>query len=106
MASFFAKYSVVVLVGETHEKQLVGIFQPYIARNLDYVGMLNPRRGLTPAAAFDRGRILTALRTSEFRNVVAIKWDAETDIRNVMSRALAEARHVDALLAAELERGS
>lgn len=102
MASFFAKYDIVVLVSATHEQQLVGIFQPYIIENLDYVGMLNADRGVAPSAAFGPGRIQTALRTNEFRNVVAIKWDIETDLRNVMTNALDQARRVDALLTEEL----
>lgn len=106
MSSFFGRYDVLVLVGDTHEMQLVGIFQPYIINNLDYVGMLDRTRGVTPSAAFDSNRIRTALRTSEFRNVVAVKWDIVTDLRDVMGVALEEARRVDALLAGELEARS
>lgn len=104
MSSFFAEYDVVALVADTHEMQLVGIFQPYIIENLDYVGVLPQTRGLTPSAAFDRNRVRTVLRTAEFRNVVAVKWDIVTDIRNVMIVALEDARTVEALLAEELER--
>lgn len=103
MASFFGSYDVVVLVSNTHEMQLVGIFQPYIIGHLDYVGMLAQTRGVAPAAAFDRTRIRAALRTSEFRNVVAVKWDIVTDLRNVMATSLEEARAVEALLTRELE---
>lgn len=103
MSSFFGKYDVVVLVANTHEMQLVWIFQPYIVANLDYVGMLPRTRGVTPSAAFDPSRIRTVLRTSEFRNVVSVKWDIVTDIRDVMLIALDEARAVEALLAEELK---
>lgn len=103
MASFFGRYDVLVLVADTHEMQLVGIFQPYIIENLDYVGMLPLTRGLTPSAAFDPDRIRTVLRTAEFRNIVAVKWDIVTDLRDVMNVALAEARAVEALLAEGLE---
>ena len=106
MASFYGSYDVVVLVGNTHEMQLVGIFQPYIVRNLDYVGMLNRTRGVTPSAAFDPTRVRAVLRTAEFRNVVAAKWDTVTDLRNVMTAALEKARHVETLLARELERSA
>ena len=104
MASFFGRYDVLVLVGNTHEMQLVGIFQPYIVDNLDYVGMLDDTRGVTPSAAFAPNRIRTALRTDEFRNVVAVKWDIVTDFRDVMTIALDEARRAEALLSEELER--
>lgn len=102
MSSFFAKYEVVVLVANTHEMQLVGIFQPYIIAKLDYVGMLSKKRGLTPSSGFDPNRIRTVLRTDEFRNTVAVKWDIVTDLRDVMTTALEEARAVEALLAGEL----
>jgi hypothetical protein len=103
MSSFFGKYDVVVLVARTHEMQLVGIFQPYILRNLDYAGMLPATRGMTPSAAFDPNRIRTVLRTAEFRNVAAVKWDIVTDLRDVMIVALEEARKVEALLAEDVE---
>ncbi len=106
MSSFFGKYDVVDLVADTHEMQLVGIFQPYIIANLDYVGMLPRTRGLTPSGAFDPNRIRTVLRTAEFRNVVAVKWDIVTDLRDVMIIALEEARAVEALLVEELEARS
>jgi hypothetical protein len=38
--------------------------------------------------------------------VVAVKWDIVTDLRNVMTVALEEARGVEAQLAEELERKS
>jgi hypothetical protein len=106
MSSFFAKYDVVHLVAGTHEMQLVNIFQPYIVANLDYVGMLPRTRGLTPSAAFSPDRVRTVLRTNEFRNVVAVKWDIVTDLRNVMVAAREEARAVEALLARELDARS
>jgi|APFre7841882724_1041349.scaffolds.fasta_scaffold68621_1 hypothetical protein len=106
MSFFFAKYAVVDLVADTHEMQLVGIFQPYIIENLDYVGMLSPRDGLVPSAAFDPGRIRTALGTPEFRNVVAVKWDIVTDLRDTILVALEQARAVEALLTEELDARS
>jgi hypothetical protein len=101
MSSFFGKYDVALLVADTHEMQLVGVFQPYIIKNLDYVGML-PRTNMTPSAAFDPDRVLTALPTAEFRNVVAAKWDIVTDLRGVLTDALEKARVVEAMLAEEL----
>lgn len=106
MSSFFAKYDVVLLVADTHEMQLVNIFQPHIIANLDYVGMLPTGRGVTPSTAFSPDRIRTALRTNEFRNVVAVKWDIVTDLRDVMVTAREEARAVEALLARELDARS
>lgn len=105
MSSFFGKYDVVDLVADTHEMQLVGIFQPYIVKNLDYVGMLPRTRGVTPSAPFAPERVRAVLKTSEFRNVVAVKWDIVVDLRDVMLTALEEARGVEAQLARELGEG-
>jgi hypothetical protein len=102
MSSFFGWYEVIRLVAETHEMQLVGVFQPYIIKNLDYVGMLSPAAGMTPSAAFDPDRVLTALPTAEFRNVVAVKWDIVADLRGILIHALGEARVVESMLAEEL----
>jgi len=102
MSSFFGVYDVVRLVADTHEMQLVGVFQPYIIKNLDYVGMLSPAGGMTPSAAFDPDRVLTALPTAEFRNVVAVKWDIVSDLRGLLMFALEKARVVEAMLAEEL----
>ncbi len=104
MSSFFGKAEVVKLVSDTHEMQLVNIFQPYIITNLDYPGMFRKDRGLPVSAGFDTERILTVLSTAEFRNVVAVKWDIVTDIRSVLLTAANEARAVKALLAEEVER--
>lgn len=106
MSSFFGKYDVVNLVAATHEMQLVGLFQPYIIENLDYVGMLPRTRGMTPSGAFDPSRVLTVLQTAKFRNVIAVKWDIVTDLRDVMSIALEEAGTVEVLLEKELAAGS
>jgi hypothetical protein len=103
LSSFFGKADVVDLVSNTHEMQLVNIFQPYIIDSLDYATMFREDRGLPASAAFEPERVLTALPTAEFRNVVAVKWDIVTDLRGVLLTALDEARTVEALLAEEVE---
>ncbi len=103
MSSFFGKADVINLVSNTHEMQLVNIFQPYIIDNLDYILMLRDDHGLPKSAGFEPERVLTALPTAEFRNVVGVKWDIVTDIRGLLLTALGEARAVEALLAEELE---
>ena len=106
LSVFFAQADTIKLVANTHEMQLVNVFQPYIINNLDYPGMTaNDRRdkGLT---AFEPERILAVLPTAEFRNVVAVKWDIVTDLRNNILQALDDARDVEAVLAAELEKRS
>lgn len=104
MSSFFGKADVVKLVGDTHEMQLVNIFQPYIIDNLDYTLMFRDDRDLPMSAGTETDGILTVLATPEFRNIAAVKWDIVTDIRGVLLIALGEARAVEALLTEELER--
>jgi len=104
MSSFFGMADVVDLVSNTHEMQLVNIFQPYIIANLDYVNILPENRGMSASAGFEPDRILTALPTTEFRNVVAVKWDIVADIRDQLMSALNEARAAEALLTEEVEK--
>ena len=103
ISSFFGQAEVVELVANTHEMQIVSIFQPYIIDNLDYVGMFRDDMGLPTSAGFEPERILTALPTPRFRNVVAVKWDIVTDLRGLLLTALAEAQAVETLLADEVE---
>ncbi len=104
MSAFFGKADVVRLVSNTHELQLVNIFEPYIIANLDYTVLLRDSRGLRTITGFEPDRILTALPTAEFRNVVTAKLGSVTDLRDVLLTAAREARAVEALLAEELER--
>ena len=103
LSSFLGKADVIRLVANTHEMQLVSIFQPYIIEHLDYVGMFRQDRGVPTSAAFEPERILSALPTAEFRNVVAVKWDTATDIRGLLLAALAEAQGIEVLLDREIE---
>ena len=103
LASFYSYTNVIRLVANTHEMQLVSIFQPYIIKNLDYALFLNKDRDLPAPEGFAPEAIRAALPTQEFRNVVATKWDITTDIRNLHMVALERARAVDARLSRELE---
>ena len=40
LSGFIDSAEVIVMVGKTHEMQLVNIFQPYIIENLDYASMI------------------------------------------------------------------
>lgn len=106
MAEFFAQVGIIDLVSNTHEMQLVNVFQPYVVRNLDYFAIfsgdrkkdLPPEFRDTLPAPVEVERILRVLPTAEFRNVLAIKFDISTDNLDVVNRALSSAREVDALL--------
>ena len=104
LTSFFGRAGIVELVADTHEMQLVGLFQPFIVNHLDYALTLPKSRGLPPPEGFDPELIVTVLPTQEFRNVAAVKWDIVTDLRNMIMIALDDARVVDTLLTQELER--
>jgi uncharacterized protein YlxW (UPF0749 family) len=106
LSSFFRQAEIVKLVGDTHEMQLVSVFQPYIIDNLDYTLMLQEARGLPMIVGIDPDRILAALHTTEFQNVAAVKWDIATDLRGLLLNALFEARAAEALLSEEYEKGS
>ena len=104
MSSFFGLADIVKLVSDTHEMQLVNIFQPYIINNLDYTMTFRKDLGLPTNAGFEPKQVLTALPTAEFRNVVAVKWDTATDLRGLLLAAVDDARAVEALLSKELEQ--
>jgi hypothetical protein len=82
LAKFFADAQIIYVVGNTHEMQLVGVFQPYVAEHLDYFAIFSPSPVRTDAlperlraampAAFEQDRVLKVLPTAEFRNVLAI----------------------------------
>ena len=103
MASFFGWLKVIELVANTHEMQLVDIFQPYVIENLDYTTMFRADRGLPFSASTQPDRILEVLHTAKLRNVAAVKWDTVTDIRILLINALEEARAVQSLLGEELD---
>jgi len=113
LASFYARTDIIRLVSNTHELQLVNTFQPYIVRNLDYLAVFDEdrKRALRAdikdalPAAFEEDRVLRVLRTAEFRNVVAIKWDITTNLLDVLTTTMERAREVDRLLDRELENG-
>lgn len=103
LAAFYSQINVIDLVGVTHERQLSGIFQPYIINNLDYTVMLSESRQIVPAHAYDNTKIMDALHTQEFRNVVAVKWDIATDINDLIATSIENAEAVRALIQQELK---
>lgn len=102
LSAFYSQAKVIELVGQTHELQLVNLFQPYIIAHLDYTGMLSETRSIKPVAPFDPDLVFAVLLTQEFRNIVAIKWDISTDIHNLLETSLVNAREVRELLAEEM----
>lgn len=103
LSSFFGRADIVRLVSTTHEMQLVNIFQPYIIEHFDYTTAFPGNRGMPMISGLEPERTWEVLPSSEFRNVVAVKWDIASDLRNLLRLALVEAYQVEELLAKELQ---
>jgi len=81
LAEYYAAARVVVMVQNTHEMELVQIYEPYIIENLDYAAV-----GVTQVDDFplplpiDEASILKVLATREFRNILIQKSVISTDL--------------------------
>ena len=72
-----------MLVQNTHEMELVQIYEPYIIENLDYAAIEPSRVDDFPLPPpVDEAIILDVLATREFRNILAQKWVISTDLLN------------------------
>lgn len=83
LAEYYAAAQVTVLVQNTHEMELVQIYEPYIIENLDYAAV-----GVTQVDDFplpppiEEASILKVLATREFRNTLIQKSVITTDLIN------------------------
>ena len=81
LAEYYAAAQVITLVQNTHEMELVQIYEPYIIENLDYAAV-----GVTRVDDFplpppiEEASILKVLATREFRNIVIQKSVISTDL--------------------------
>jgi len=90
LAEYYSAAKVAVLVQNTHEMELVQVFEPYIVENLDYLAVAINRVDdfpLPPPA--DEASILKVLATRKFRNILVQKWVITTDLLN-QSRGMME----------------
>lgn len=81
LADYYAKAQLTLLVQNTHEMELVQIYEPYAIANLDYAAVQTTRVDdfeLVPALEPDS--ILKVLGTREFRNILTQKWIITTDL--------------------------
>ena len=83
LAEYYAAAQGTVMVQNTHEMELVQIYEPYIIENLDYAAV-----GVTRVDDFplpppiDEASILKVLATREFRNILIQKSVITTDLIN------------------------
>jgi len=83
LAEYYTAAKVTVLVQDTHEMELVQVFEPYIVENLDYLAVAISRVDDFPLPPpVEEARILDVLATRQFRNVLAQKWVITTDLLN------------------------
>lgn len=81
VAEYYSAAQVTMLVQNTHEMELVNLFEPYIIDNLEYLAVatrLIDDFPLPPPA--DSTGILGAIQTRTFRNILTQKWVITTDL--------------------------
>lgn len=84
LAEYYAAAKVIVLVQNTHEMELVQIYEPYIIDNLDYPAVKRKRIEDFPLPpALDEAIILDVLGNRRFRNILAQKWIILSDLLNL-----------------------
>jgi len=81
LAEYYAAAQITVLVQNTHELELVQIYQPYIIENLDYLALARIRVDdfLIPAPV-EGASILDVIGTRKFRNMLTQKVVISTDL--------------------------
>ncbi len=83
LAEYYTAAKVTVLVQNTHEMELVQVFEPYIVENLDYLAVAISRVDDFPLPPpVEEASILDVLTTRKFRNILAQKWVITTDLLN------------------------
>ncbi len=81
LAEYYTAAQITVLVQNTHEMELVQIYQPYIIGNLDYLALARIRVDDFPVPApIEAASILKVLGTREFRNMLTQKLVITTDL--------------------------
>jgi len=83
LAEYYAAARVTELVQQTHEMELVQIYEPYAIANLDYSAVALGRIGDFPLPPpMDPDSILEVVSTRHFRNILTQKWMIATDLLN------------------------
>ena len=81
LAEYYAAAKESELVQNTHEMELVQIYDPYVIENLDYLAVAFSRVDDFPLPPpVEEASILDVLRTRQFRNILVQKWSISTDL--------------------------
>ncbi len=81
LAEYYAAAQITILVQNTHEMELVQIYEPYIIENLDYLAVAIGRVDDFPLPPpVEEASILDVLTTRKFRNILVQKWVITTDL--------------------------
>ena len=99
LAEYYTAAKVTVLVQNTHEMELVQVFEPYIVENLDFLAVAISRVEDFPLPPpVEEASILDVLPTRQFRNILAQKWVITTDLLNQYRGMLERTNNVLRLL--------
>ena len=99
LADYYSAAQLAALVQETHERELVHIYEPYVIENMEYSVVAHVRvSDFAIPAQIDDAHILDVLKTREFRNIVAQKWVITSDVLNQHRTLLAGTKEIIAVL--------
>ena len=99
LAEYYAAAKITVLVQNTHEMELVQIYEPYIIENLDFSAVALGRVDDFPLPPpVEEASILDVLATRQFRNIAVQKWVIATDLLNQHRQMLERTTNVLKLL--------
>jgi len=83
LAEYYAAAKETVMIQNTHEMELVHIYEPYIIENLDLSAVALGRVDDFPLPPpVEEASILDVLATRQFRNIAVQKWVIATDLLN------------------------
>jgi len=99
LAEYYAAAKITVMVQNTHEMELVQIYEPYIIENLDFSAVALGRVDDFPLPPpVEEASILDVLATRQFRNIAVQKWVIATDLLNQHRQMLERTNNVLKLL--------
>jgi hypothetical protein len=99
LAEYYAAAKIIVMVQNTHEMELVQIYEPYIIENLDFSAVALGRVDDFPLSPpIEEARILDVLATRQFRNIAVQKWVISTDLMDQARQMLERTNNVLKLL--------
>lgn len=95
LSGYYQKLEVLYIVQGTHEMELVQTYEPYIIKHLDYQAVVLDRVEDFPLPeAVDKNRILSIMHSSEFRNIITLKWTILTDLLSQNRRIKSQSQEI------------